>query len=235
MNGEMLDAAYLAKDSDRSGMTVENPFCIRYAVDGRVIARQGAMVAYRGDLQIRTFGQGVRKLLKRAVTGEGVALMEVEGRGDIWFADLAKYVYVLNLESDDSLSVNGRSVLCFEPTLSYEIRMIKNAGMSSGGLFNCLFAGEGALAIASDGQPIVIPVTAERPVRVDTDAVIGWTATLDSAMHRSESAKSLIKGGAGEAIQLELTGDGIVIVQPSEGAHLPKPHGIADAVGDLLG
>lgn len=235
MNGEMLDARFVAKDSERRGMSVENAFCIRCSVDGRVIARQGSMVAYRGDLEIRTLGQGMRKLLKRAATGEGVALMEVEGRGDIWFADLAKYVYILTLEADDGLSINGKSVLCFEPTLSYDIRMIKNAGMSSGGLFNCVFSGAGALALASDGQPLVIPVTTDRPVRVDTDAVIGWTATLDTAMHRSESAKSLLKGGAGEAFQLELRGDGIVIIQPSEGLRFPKSHGLADAVGDMLG
>jgi uncharacterized protein (AIM24 family) len=235
MRSDLLDDSRLARTSTSAGMQQENPFCVRYVLDGRVVARQGAMVAYRGDIEIRTFGQGVRKLLKRAVTGEGVPLMEAEGRGDIWFADFGKYVYLIDLETGDGLSVNGKSVLCFDPGLDYEIRMIKNAGMTSGGLFNCVFSGDGALAITSDGQPLVIPVTPEVPVRVDTNAVIGWTATLDSSMHRSESAKSLIKGGAGEAFQLELRGDGFVIVQPSEGPILPKSHGLADAVGDMLG
>ena len=89
-------AEHTVKPSTQPGMSVENPYCVRYTVDGQVLARQGAMVAYRGDLAIRTKGQGVRKLVKRAVTGEGVGLMEVEGRGEIWFADNAKNVFVID-------------------------------------------------------------------------------------------------------------------------------------------
>jgi uncharacterized protein (AIM24 family) len=73
---------------------------------------------------------------------------------------------------------------------------------------------------------------------VDTDAVIGWSGSLEAGIHRSESVRSILKGGSGEAFQLTLQGEGSVIVQPSEGP-LPPPakgsSGIADAVGDFLG
>jgi uncharacterized protein (AIM24 family) len=102
---------HLVRTPGAPGLSVENRHCVRATVDGRVSARQGAMVAYRGELQIRTQGQGVRKLLKRAVTGEGLALMEVAGRGEVWFAELAKDVALLRVGPGDGISVAGRSVL----------------------------------------------------------------------------------------------------------------------------
>ena len=217
-------------------MSVENPYCVRYTVDGRMMARQGAMVAYRGDLTIRTKSQGVRKLAKRAVTGEGLGLMEVEGQGEIWLADLARNVFILSLAADQSISITGKSVLCFDPSVDYDIRLVKGGGMPGGGLFNCVFSGEGSVAVTSHGQPMVIPVTTGGRVLVDTNAVIGWSDSLEASIHRSEGVKSFIKGGSGEMFQLSLQGEGLVLVQPSEGP-LPdaKGHGVADALGGLLG
>ncbi|HVX47048.1 MAG TPA: AIM24 family protein [Mycobacteriales bacterium] len=214
------------------GPSLQNPFCLRYNLDGTMLARQGAMVAYRGDLTFRTKGQGARKLLKRAVTGEGLALMEVAGKGEIWLADLAKNVFVL---PGSGLSISGKSVLCFDSTLQYEIKRVKGAGMDAGGLFNCAFSGDGSIAVTSDGQPIVLPVTPDAPVLVDTDAVIGWTELLETSIHRSQGVKSILKGGSGEMFQLQLQGEGYVIVQPSEGPlDSGKGGGVADTIGEIL-
>jgi uncharacterized protein (AIM24 family) len=229
-------AVHTVQPSAGSGMTVQNPYCVRYSVDGQMTARQGAMVAYRGDLTLQTKHQGLRKLLKRAVTGEGVGLMEVAGRGEIWLADLAKNVSILTLAPGDELSVTGKSVLCFDPSLTYDIRLVKGAGMSGGGLFNCSFTGQGSIAITAHGQPMVIPVTAAVPVFVDTDALIGWSTPLQASIHRSEGIKSLIKGGSGEVFQTKLEGEGFAIVQPSEGPQTADAKGgVADAIGDLFG
>lgn len=215
------------------GLSLQNPYCVRCTVDGLMVARQGAMVAYRGSLTIRTKEQGLRKLVKRAATGEGIALMDIEGQGDIWLADLAKNAFIM---PGGGLSVAGKAVLCFEPSLEYEIRLVKGAGMNAGGLFNCSFTGDGAIALTAHGQPMVIPVSPGVPVLVDTDAVIGWTASLQTSIHRSEGIRSFIKGGSGEMFQLQLEGEGSVIVQPSEGPPpLPKGKGVADAIGDLIG
>jgi uncharacterized protein (AIM24 family) len=67
-----------------------------------------------------------------------------------------------------------------------------------------------------EGNPLVIPVTAQQPVYVDTDAVVGWTAHLETSLHRSQSLGSMLRGGSGEAVQLMLQGEGYVVVRPSE-------------------
>jgi uncharacterized protein (AIM24 family) len=237
MRSDAFLAEHTVQPTDKPGMSLQNPYCVRYSLDGPMTARQGAMVAYRGDLTIQTKSQGVRKLIKRTVTREGLALMDVAGRGEIWLADLAKNVFVLALTPGEDLSVTGKNVLCFDPSLTYDIRRVKGEGMSGGGLFNCSFTGEGSIAITTHGQPMVIPVSPTTPVFVDTDAIIGWSTTLETSIHRSESAKSFIKGGSGEMFQLKLHGEGSVIVQPSEGPITPdgKGGGLGDAVGDLLG
>jgi uncharacterized protein (AIM24 family) len=130
-----------------------------------------------------------------------------------------------------------KSVLCFDPSLQYDIRLVKGAGMAGGGLFNCAFTGDGSIAVTSHGQPMVIPVTPDQPILVDTDAVIGWSGSLEAGIRRSESLRSLLKGGSGEAFQLTLQGEGSVIVQPSEGLQpaAKGSSGVADAVGEFLG
>lgn len=197
-------------------MISQHPKAIKYVVNGECHARQGAMVAYRGNLQFEVKSQGVGNFLKRAVTGEGLALMAVRGQGEVWFAHNAANCFILDLDPQDALTINGRNVLCFDPTLSYDIRMVSGAGMVGGGLFNCVFSGHGRIGLTCQGDPIVIPVSGQAPVFVDTDAVVGWSSHLQTSINRSQSLKSMLRGGSGEVFQLMLQGEGFVIVQPAE-------------------
>ncbi|MGH3736441.1 MAG: AIM24 family protein [Micromonosporaceae bacterium] len=233
MRGDVFNSENTAQPPTQAGMTLQNSYCIKYAVNGEVLAKQGAMVAYRGNLQIETKSQGVGNFLKRAVTGEGVALMSVKGQGEMWFANFKENVFVLELDPNDYLSINGRNVLVFDPSLQYQISMVKGAGMFGGGLFNCVFSGQGKLAITSDGAPIIIPVTPQLPVYVDTDAIIGWSSQLQTSIHRSQGLKSILKGGSGEMFQIVFQGQGFVIIQPSEGHMVPAAGG--GGGGGLLG
>ncbi|MEV7425066.1 MULTISPECIES: AIM24 family protein [unclassified Streptomyces] len=216
MKSDLFSSEYLAQPATAPGMTLQNSKSIKYAVSGEMYARQGSMIAFRGNLQFERKGQGIGGLLKRAVTGEGLPLMAVRGQGEVWFAQEAANCFIVDLEQGDALTINGRNVLCFDPTLSYEIKTVKGAGMAGGGLFNSLFTGYGKLGVICEGTPIVIPVTAQAPVYVDTDAVVGWSAQLATSLHRSQSVGSMIRGGSGEAVQLMLQGEGFVIIRPSE-------------------
>lgn len=230
MRSELFDAKNMAHPPTQPGIALQHSRCVKAFVNGELLARQGAMVAYRGNLGIETKSQGAGNFLKRAVTGEGLALMTVRGQGEMWFASLAHKCFLIDLEPGDGLSINGRNVLCFDPSLQYEIKMVKGAGMFGGGLFNSLFSGQGRLAISCDGDPIVLPVTPELPVLVDTDAVVGWSAQLQTGIQRSQGMKSLLKGGSGEMFQVAFHGQGFVIVQPSEGPIAPTGNS-----GGLLG
>ncbi|MEU9111610.1 AIM24 family protein [Streptomyces sp. NPDC048483] len=216
MNSDLFASENMAKPAAAPGMTQQNAKSIKYAVNGECYARQGAMIAYRGNLQFEKHGQGVGKFLKRAVTGEGLALMTVRGQGEVWFAHEAANCFIMDITPGDGVTINGRNVLCFDPSLSYEIKVVKGAGMVGGGIFNSVFSGQGKLGVMCEGNPIVIPVSAQAPVFVDTDAVVGWSSALQTSLHRSQSLGSMLRGGSGEAVQLRLDGEGFVIVRPSE-------------------
>ncbi|MEU2182554.1 AIM24 family protein [Streptomyces thermolilacinus] len=216
MKSDLFASENVARQAEAPGMSLQNSKCVKYAVNGEMHARQGSMIAFRGNLQFERKGQGIGGMLKRAVTGEGLPLMAVRGQGEAWFAHEAQNCFVVELEPGDALTVNGRNVLCFDATLSYEIRTVKGAGMVGGGLFNSVFTGSGKLALVCDGSPVVIPVGQHQPVYVDTDAVVGWSAHLATSLHRAQSFGSMIRGGSGEAVQMMLQGDGFVVVRPSE-------------------
>ncbi|MDG5805679.1 AIM24 family protein [Streptomyces ossamyceticus] len=216
MKSDLFSNEHMVQPAYAPGMSVQNAKSIKYAVNGEMLARQGAMIAFRGNLQFERRGQGVGGMLKRAVTGEGLPLMAVRGQGEAWFAHEAQNCFIVDIEPGDVFTVNGRNVLCFDATLSYEIKTVKGAGMTGGGLFNSVFTGQGKLGLVCDGNPLVIPVSPQLPVFVDTDAVVGWTAHLHTSLHRSQSFGSMIRGGSGEAVQLKLEGEGFVVVRPSE-------------------
>ncbi|MFD5472809.1 AIM24 family protein [Streptomyces sp. NPDC127105] len=225
MKGDLFSSEYVVGPATAPGMSVENSKCVKYTVDGEMFARQGSMVAYRGDLRFERKGQGVGGMLKRAVTGEGLPLMTVRGQGEAWFAQEALNCFVVEVDPGDEFTVNGRNVLCFDATLSYEIRTVKGSGIAGGGLFNSVFTGQGLLGLVCEGSPLVIPVTPQQPVYVDTDAIVGWTAHLRTSLHRSQSFGSMLRGGSGEAVQLMLEGEGYVVVRPSEATpHRPQQH-----------
>ncbi|MEU6376053.1 AIM24 family protein [Streptomyces sp. NPDC046909] len=216
MKGDLFSSEHIVQPATTPGMTVENAKCVKYTVNGEMFARQGSMIAYRGDLRFERKGQGVGGMLKRAVTGEGLPLMTVRGQGEAWFAQEAQNVFVVDVDPGDEFTVNGRNVLCFDASLAYRIATVKGAGIAGGGLFNSVFTGHGRLGLICEGNPLVIPVSQRYPVYVDTDAVVGWTAGLQTSLHRSQSIGSMLRGGSGETVQLMLQGEGHVVVRPSE-------------------
>ncbi|CAM5721034.1 AIM24 family protein OS=Streptomyces alboniger OX=132473 GN=CP975_11345 PE=4 SV=1 [Streptomyces alboniger] len=219
MQRNLFDPENLVQPAQGLGLMQEDPMAVRYAVKGEARARQGTMVAWRGSLRFERHGQGAGNFLKRAVTGEGLALMSVSGEGEAWFASDAAHCFLVDVDEQHGLTVNGKNVLVFDASLDYDITTVKGAGMSGGGLFNCTFRGTGRLALTSPGVPLVLPVSPQAPVYVDTDAIVAWSPRLSTSLHRSQGVGSLLKGGSGEAVQLKLEGEGVAVVNPGE----PKP------------
>ena len=134
----------------------------RVGLAGEVMARTGSMVAYQGNLKFEALGSGgLGRMMRQAMTGEGVPLMKVTGQGDLFLADAASDVHLIDLDGSDGLTINGANVLAFDSSLSYDIARVQGAGaMSNAGLFNCVFTGRGRIAITTDGTPVVLNVDA---------------------------------------------------------------------------
>lgn len=217
IRGELVDGRFAGVEAN--GPSLQNPKLLRVRLTEPFLAKQGAMVAYQGDLQFHYQGAGMGRVLKRALTGEGLALMRVEGRGDCFLADTAKTVHLLHLENS-GISVNGSNVLAFSQSLEWNVERVKGAAMATGGLFNTTLRGTGWLAIVTDGDPVVLDAGVA-PTFADTDAIVAWSADLQTSLHSTMSAGALIGRGSGEAVQVVFQGRGFVIVQPSETVKLP--------------
>ncbi|WP_027342904.1 AIM24 family protein [Hamadaea tsunoensis] len=218
MRSQLFAAENLEKESAEPGLRLQNSKMLKVELNGDVMARTGAMVAYQGQMQFQALGSGgVGKWIKKAVTGEGVPLMKVSGRGDLFLADRAADIHLIDLDQGDALSINGHSVLAFESTLDYDIKRVQGMGMLSGaGFFNCVFSGKGRIAITTKGTPVVLSVDA--PTYADPQAAICWSASLQTGYHRADQLGlgTLIGRTTGEAFTMSFTGQGFVVVQPSE-------------------
>jgi uncharacterized protein (AIM24 family) len=200
---------------------LQNAKLLRVALDGEVMARQGAMVAFQGQVDFEYQGAGgVGRLLKKAFTAEGLPLMRCRGRGDVFFAHDADEIHLIRLE-DDALSVNGSNILAFEAGLTWDIRRVEGASMFAGGLFNTILQGSGWVAITAHGTPVVLQTDA--PTYTDAQAAIAWSANLQTSINRTMKLGALIGRGSGEAVQIAFAGSGFVVVQASEGPAVP-PH-----------
>jgi uncharacterized protein (AIM24 family) len=238
MRSDLFAADNLEKEPGRPGMRLQNSKMLKIQLDGEMLARQGAMVAYQGQVEFKALGSGgIGKFLKKAITGEGVPLMRLTGRGDVFLADEASEIFVIDLEPGDGLSVNGKNVLAFDPTLSYDIKMVQGMGMaSSAGLFNCVFSGAGRIAITSKGTPVVLNV--DQPTYADPQAAIAWSSSLHTGYHRAEQLGlgTLIGRRTGEAFTMSFAGQGFVVVQPSEEVPFTGGQGGSGGMlGGLLG
>ncbi|GCE76638.1 AIM24 family protein [Cellulomonas biazotea] len=221
MRSEMFGSNLEATSTDR--FVLQNDKMLRVHLEGEVMARQGSMVAYQGEMGFGYQGSGgMAKFLKKAFTGEGVPLMKVTGRGDLFLADDASEVHVVTLEGD-SITVNGRNVLAFDTTLEWDIRRVEGASMIAGGLFNTVFTGHGQLAITSFGPPVILNV--DQPTFADAQSAIAWSSTLQTTAKSSMSAGALIGRGSGEALQIAFAGQGFVVVQASEGPRVVQQNG----------
>jgi len=236
MRSELFSAENLEKESAQPGMRLQNSKMLKIGLNGEAMARVGSMVAYQGQVQFQALGSGgLGKFLKQKLTGEGIPLMKVSGHGDVFLADFAKDVHIIDLEPGDALSINGSSVLAFDSTLQYDIRMVNGAGMaSSSGMFNCVFSGYGRIAITTKGTPVVLNVDA--PTYVDPQAVVCWSASLQTGYHRAEQLGlgTLLGRRTGEAFTMSFAGQGFVVVQPSEEPPI-MGSGSSEQQGGLLG
>lgn len=207
------------RDRRQGVFELENARLLEVNLNGRVWTKMGSMVGYRGNIKFTREGMldhGIGNLLKKAVSGEGLALTKAEGNGTLYLADSGKRVTILRLDGE-SLFVNGNDVLVFEETVRHQITMMRRvSAMLAGGLFNVRFEGRGLLAITTHGEPVTLVVTPDNPVVTDPNATVAWSGSLQPEFKTDVSFKTFLGRGSGESLQMLFRGQGFVVIQPCE-------------------
>jgi uncharacterized protein (AIM24 family) len=117
----------------------------------------------------------------------------------------------------DKITVSSDNLLAFDAGIDWDIRKVEGAsGVLAGGLFNLELAGSGWVAILSDGPPMLLEVSG-KPTFADPQAAITWSSGVRTSVKTDVNLKTLIGRASGETIQMEFSGEGWLLVQPSEG------------------
>jgi uncharacterized protein (AIM24 family) len=207
-----------AETQSQDAFALQNSKLLKVRLDEVTIqAKLGSMVAYQGDVTFEHAGSGgISRMIKKAMTGEGSSLMKIKGTGEVFLADRAQDVHLIYLEND-FITVNGRNLLAFDSGMDWDIKRVEGvSAMMGGGLFNMSLHGTGWVAILSDGPPVLLDVAAA-PTFADAEAAITWSSGVQTGIRTDFKMKSLIGRGSGESIQMSFSGNGWLLVQPSEG------------------
>ncbi|MFA9270183.1 MAG: AIM24 family protein [Baekduiaceae bacterium] len=213
--------------------TLQNSKLLKVRLDAVTIqAKAGSMVAYQGNVTFEHAGSGgLGKMLKKAATGEGTTLMKVTGTGEVFLADTAQDIHLIYLEND-KVTVNGPNVLALDAGIDWDIERVQGASsMMGGGLYNMALAGTGWVAILTDGPPVLLNV-AQAPTFADAQAAVTWSSGVSTSIKTDFKMKNLMGKSSGETVQMAFSGQGWVLVQPSEGRITAMP---TSGGGGLLG
>ena len=222
--GEFLERT-AQRDRGHGFFELESAHMVEVNLDDRrpsVWTKMGGMVAYVGNVKFTRQGmmeEGLGKFLKRQLTGEGAKLTKAEGRGQVYLADDGKKLTVLDLR-EEQVVVNGEDLIAFEPTLKYDVRMMRKlSAVVSGGLFNVHIEGTGLLAIGTHHDPLTLRVKPGESVFTDPNATVAWSGNLTPNFKTDMSLKTFVGRGSGESFQMQFDaqhGEGWVVVQPYE-------------------
>lgn len=216
----------------REAFSLQNSKLLKVELaDVTIQAKLGSMIAYQGDVKFEHAGSGgLSRMLKKAVTSEGLDLMKISGTGEVFLADLAQEIQLVHL-TDDFITANGANVLAFDAGIDWDVRRVEGvSGMLGGGLYNMELKGTGWVALVSNGTPMLLEVDGEGTY-ADPNAAITWSSGLNTDIKTDVNFKTLTGRGSGETIQMAFRGNGWLLVQPSEA----PPKGAMTATGGSSG
>ena len=227
--------AEFKETQSQDAFSLQNERLLKVRLDAVTIqARQGSMVAYQGDVHFEHASSGMKRLMKKVATGEGVDLMKASGTGEVFLAIQAQEVHLLKL-NDEEMTVNGQNVLAFEDGIDWDIKKVEGvSGVLTGGLFNVKLKGTGTVAVISDGPPVLLDV-GSAPTFCDPQAAIVWSQVVKSSVKTDTNLKSFVGMGSGESVQVAFSGEGWVLVQPSEGRVAERVSGSSQSGGGIAG
>jgi uncharacterized protein (AIM24 family) len=214
---------------------------INLATSGEVLARKGAMLFYTGDVRFTPHGPGgaagggamgamggLVGMAGRAMAGEHQVMMVASGNGEVHYGRAGLHVTVVPLQGNQ-LVVEASRLLAHTANLQSAVVSLSSGGSGGGGLrgmvrgavtgqglFTTQLSGHGAVVLLSHGGTIELPVRSGGGTFVDPQAYVGHLGNVQVKLAAKVSWRDAVGRGGGEAMQLKLSGDGVVYVQASE-------------------
>ncbi|MET7423443.1 TerD family protein [Dactylosporangium sp. NPDC005555] len=180
-------------------------------------ARRGSMVAYQGNVEFEYKGSGgLKAMFEGAMTGQGLKLMTLKGQGEVFLAENASDLHIVELQGQ-ALCINANNVLAFDASLQTEVKRIESPGIPGGGFFHLEVRGQGTVVVMTKGTPVTL--MCQGPTFGDMNAVVAWTAGMRVAVSTQvRVSRQIYAGESGESVALQFMGmqGHFVVVQPYE-------------------
>lgn len=208
------------------------------ALAGPVVARQGAMLFYTGQVHFAPHqipgsgGMGVTGVAGSMVRGEHVRTMIAQGDGEVHYGFKGLAVHVIDLRNGGTVTSDASRMLGYTASMQAAIVSTQSQASGAGGLRGALrgaatgaLTGNGMFTNQLQGQGVVVLVAhgevmelqvGQDPVVVDPQAFVGTIGTVQIKLVSAASWRDAVGRGSGEAMQLQCTGQGVVLVQASE-------------------
>lgn len=209
---------------------------------GGVVARKGAMLFYQGNLQFsphqvpgmgQGIGGGLIRMATRMMQGEHEATMLARGQGAVHYGMAGLEVHPIEVAPGAVLTIEMSRLLAHTAGLGSSVVSVNSSGggggggfggllrgaaqgMSSGtGFFTTQLQGHGAAVLLGHGGVFEITV-GKAAVTVDPQAFVGTYGNVSTRLSAAMGWRDAVGRGAGEAMQLQCSGQGVVFVQASE-------------------
>jgi uncharacterized protein (AIM24 family) len=212
---------------------------------GGVVARTGAMLFYTGQVgfsphQVPGAAQmggmgGLARVAGRMMQGEHESTMMAQGNGEVHYGFAGLEVHIVDLQQGASLKVEASRLLANTAGLQSSVVSVMSQsgggrggglmgslrGAASGaltgqGMFTTQLSGHGAAVLLAHGGLIELQVGGPAPVVVDPQAFVAAYGNVTTELKTALSWRDAVGRGAGEAMQLQCMGQGVVFVQASE-------------------
>ncbi|GAB3579980.1 AIM24 family protein [Calidifontibacter terrae] len=208
---------------------------------GPIVARRGAMLFYSGQVAFAphqvpgaggapgAFGGMVGSMMR----GEHERTMIAQGSGEVHYGYKGLAVHVVDLPQGGQVTAEMSRVLAYTSGMQASIvstqsqqgggggglrgalRGAASGALTGTGMFTTQLQGVGAVVLLAHGELIELPVGAG-PVVVDPQAFVGTIGAVQTQLSSALSWRDAVGRGSGEAMQLQCTGQGVVLVQASE-------------------
>lgn len=181
---------------------------------------------------------GIARMAGRMMAGEHEATMLAQGNGEVHYGFAGLEVQVVQLQPGAMLRVEASRLLA--NTAALQSSIVSVAGSSGGGgggrggglmgalrgaatgaltgqgMFTTQLSGQGAAVLLAHGGFLELQVGGANPIVVDPQAFIAAYGNVQTELKTAMSWRDAVGRGAGEAMQLQCVGQGVVYVQASE-------------------
>lgn len=171
-----------------------------------VYSESGGMAWMSANIAMKTSGRGggLGGVLKRAVSGESMFLVEYTsqgGKGFVSFAsDFPGKIVPINLAQGQQMICQKTAFLCAEKTITLDIHFRKQlgAGFFGGeGFILQKLTGPGVAFVCLDGEIVEYTLDANQTLKVDTGHVAMYEPTVSFDVEMVKGFSNILFGGEG--------------------------------------